>query len=203
VNAASSGQQIYRFLDSLRPTGYGDLNVEPFENYVPIARTLLPNFPDDVLEQWIWRHYSDAVNQYGWLGLRELVFTRQTWDTERLLQLVQTFPGSALVDSLTASFRSKKQIRNHGLALMMLRDGTWPVPILVLRNVQRLTRPDGLPLGSPYHLVEGHRRLGYLRAMSEDDRWTPSLAHEVWLLEYEPSSVLSFWPMNDAFRPAN
>ena len=46
--------------------------------------------------------------------------------------------------------------------------GTWPEPIMILRNDSELCLPNGLPLGTPYHLVEGHHRLGFLVAMNED-----------------------------------
>lgn len=62
----------------------------------------------------------------------------------------------------------------------MIDNGTWPVPILAVRNEADLVRPDGLVLAQPFHLVEAHHRLGYLRALVQDRRWTPATEHSLW-----------------------
>jgi hypothetical protein len=65
--------------------------------------------------------------------------------------------------------------------------GTWPVAPLVIAATTELTFPEeanfrGATLGS-YSLVEGHHRLGYLRALAENQKWPGASNHDLWLVK--------------------
>lgn len=184
------------FLHSLQPAGWGGWKVESFQDYEPRARALLPNFPRDVLEDWVFRHYGDAVSDYGWIGLRGVRFEKCLWRTERILNEVRSWPGDDRTSGWTTQFRERVQFQKSDLGAYMLQHGTWPFPILVLDNSGSVKRPDGLALASPLHLMEGHHRYGYLRAMHDDGRWTPKEQHPVCLVRYDPKLVMDFWPLN-------
>ena len=65
---------------------------------------------------------------------------------------------------------------------------------MILRNDSGLCLPNGLPLGTPYHLVEGHHRLGFLVAMNEDQPESVLAEHRIWVLEVDPGAVSHEWP---------
>ncbi len=68
---------------------------------------------------------------------------------------------------------------------------------MIIENSIELARPDGLRLGSPFHLMEGHHRLGYFHAIAADSRWKTQPAHNVVVISVAEASVLDYWPLND------
>ncbi len=48
------------------------------------AGPFLPNFPPEVLQQWFYEHWS-YIDRFAWLDFPSLAFTRETWNTNRLL----------------------------------------------------------------------------------------------------------------------
>ena len=190
--------EVRRLLEQLKPDGYGDsFDVEPWPHYRERVRLLLPNFPDSVLKQWLYRHYSGAVSDYGWLRLSQLTFRSKTWPTERILTDVGSWEGHGLISQHAERLRSDPDRQQSWLGRRLIEDGTWPVPILVISNHERTCRPDGLRLATPFHLMEGHRRMGYLHALVEDKRWTVAAEHELWLVQPDSAAILDYWPMND------
>jgi hypothetical protein len=72
--------------------------------------------------------------------------------------------------------------RREWLATYMNTHGTWPTPILLFDNYDGVLSPrqhDDAP-GIPYHLLEGHRRLGFFAALK--NRGGLRSTHEVWLV---------------------
>lgn len=184
-------------LSALKPHCYGDSDVEPLDAYLPRARQLLPNFPEDVIGQWLYDHYVDAVHQYGWLGFPALTFERACWPSSEILAQVRSWPEDDLTASWTIQLRTDQTFQRSRLGAYMIAHGTWPVPILALANeAATLALPNGVRLGAPYHLLEGHHRLGYLRALVDDERWRAAPRHELWLVSAAPGHVLDYWPMN-------
>ena len=69
------------------------------------------------------------------------------------------------------------------LLLKMVATGTWPVPILLVRNpAGDLTDSGREPLQSPVHLLEGHKRLGFLNAFIKDGKAVHE--HLVWFVAW-------------------
>ena len=188
--------EVRRLLEQLRPDRHGDTDVEPWPHYRERVRLLLPNFPDSALEQWLHRHYPHAVSDYGWLGLRRLTFQPKKWPTERVLTDVGSLQ-SDLIKQYAERLRSDPDLQQKWLGRRLIEDGTWPVPILVISNHEGISMPNGLRLATPFHLMEGHRRMGYLHALVEDKRWTPAAEHELWLVQPDSAAILNYWPMND------
>ena len=87
--------------------------------------------------------------------------------------------------------------RSDWLGDWMIANGTWPVPIMIIENTIALARPDGLQLGSPFHLMEGHHRLGYLHAIEEASGWTAADTHHVLVIRVAEAEVLDYWPLNE------
>lgn len=170
---------------------------EPESDYLARVKPLLPSFPADVLLQWFHRHGVDAHGSYDWLNYRALTFTQEIWSTDRVLKQVRSWPDGDLLDAFAKAFVVDPEIRAGWLGSCMVDEGSWPVPPIVLRNPDGLCDPAGTCLGQPFHLLEGHRRVSYFRAMASDPQWTLAPDHSLWLVTVDPSQVFAFWPLND------
>ena len=155
---------------------------EPDEEYLARLRSHLPNFPDEVLTDWLLRHGRFALVYFGWLDYRQFRFTREEWQTSVILDLVIS-SNERDVDYWTQELREFPEVQQQCLGAFMINNGTWPSPPLVLDNTHGLRRPSGQPL-SRYHLLEGHHRLAFLRGLAADQRWQPAPTHLMWLVTY-------------------
>lgn len=178
---------LTRFYKSIEPHGYGNFGVEEFDDFARHVMPLLPHFPPEVLEDWIYRHHGDAVRTYGWLDFRRLRFEKQSWSTERIVSQIRsriedTVEGWARV--FAEGSRAGHNHRKSRLGAIMVAQGTWPVAPLVFPDTSMMEVPSGVVL-QPCHLVEGHHRLAYLRALARMPSFEPQPQHEVWVMGLE------------------
>ena len=120
------------------------------------------------------------------------------WPTSRLLTDVSSYAGANALEINTQRLIASSDCQQSDLGHRMITNGTWPESIVVIRNDVELIRPDGLALAKPYHLMEGHHRLGYLKALVEHPEWEPAPEHGVWTVRVPPSAVVDYWPLNEA-----
>jgi hypothetical protein len=180
----------------LKPVGYGNSwNSEPWEIYWPRVRHLIPNFPDVAAQQWLWRHYT-SVLEFDWLWLPDLNFTLESWPLSRILAEIQGWPNHGLIESWTNYLRTNPQAENDWLVAQMVREGTWPQPPMVIENTTDLQRPDGFRLSAPFQLMEGHHRLGFLRALADTPEVLKAM-HDILLVRIPQSAVLDYYPLNE------
>lgn len=168
----------------LRPHRWGSAHVEPFEDYLPRAQPLLPIFPPEVLEDWVYRHFQDAIDAWGWLGFSRLSFVRDTWPAAEILENVRA-TRQHLIDGWAWSLINNAGFRRTWLGRQMIETGTWPVAPIVLSNANRLFGPSG-ELLHRFHLMEGHHRLAYLHALVQHPEWQPRSEHDLWLVTVSP-----------------
>ena len=55
----------------------------------------------------------------------------------------------------------------------------------------------GLSLAVPCHLLEGHCRTGYLRALHLSEKWSTRDTHPLWIAQPDLTEVLGFRPLNE------
>lgn len=168
-----------RLLYELAPEGFGERHCEPVEQWLTRAQSHLPHFPEEVLRQWIYRHWKGVLCHWGWLDFRAMSFSQQYWTTERILSQVHS-PYQDVVEKL-ARRMSNPLFQQSWLVQRMQSDGTWPVAPMILHCERSLTMADGRPLTAPYNLLEGHHRLGYLSAMVEQGVEVQR-GHPVWVV---------------------
>lgn len=151
----------WRGLDGLAPR-----REESFESWHSRVGTHLPNVPNEVAKEWIHRHWGHS--SYEWMPLLDLRFSLEQWSLARVLEVAVGARGRP----------DRHEVReNPGewLKDYMNRHGTWPTPIIVLEGGQTL-RDDLHDL----QLLEGHRRLGYLRVSAMQNACTSE--HAVWVV---------------------
>lgn len=63
----------------------------------------------------------------------------------------------------------------------MVEHGTWNTPIVLLHHPERIYQDEnGWWLQSPFHLLEGHKRLVYLNALRASGE--AKAEHDIWLV---------------------
>ena len=142
--------------------------------------SLLPNLPTNVLSQWLYRHREHAL--YSSLGYENLLFEEhpEEWYTEDVP--LETCGAFEAIQSYAAWYDQHVETMNYEwLCKYMTEHGTWPEPIIMLDNRDgiRLEAEAGSEAGRPYHLLEGHRRLGFFLALKR--RHALAATHKVWV----------------------
>ncbi|HFK2926150.1 TPA: hypothetical protein ACGY8I_003438 [Aeromonas hydrophila] len=170
----------YRLLQQLAPLNFRDESkTEALPDYLARVAPLVPFIPDNVLSQWIYRHWRGFESNWSFIDLARHQFECESWPTARIIE--QT--GSRhmeVVERWGEMLKHNRYVRRSWLGEYMLSQGTWSEPIIVLASAAGSSYPDGHPLPQPYCLLEGHHRLAYLRSMAEDAQ--PLQAeHQVWV----------------------
>ncbi|MCP3777050.1 hypothetical protein J2W97_001230 [Paenibacillus jamilae] len=145
---------------------------ESLESYIKKVSDLGLNIPTDVIEQWIYRHYEYIDARYISLGIEKMKFEREIWDSNKVYSKINTFE----FDKLGGMGHNVYEEENW-LISFMLKNRTWPKPIIVLENN---TFPSW---GTPYHLLEGHQRLDFFREIYQEERDTLKDQHEIWVVK--------------------
>lgn len=162
-------------LEKMNPQDrYDPYKKEPFDVFYKKVHRLLPNLPADVLEQWAYRHFSCFMSLFDrGMQIDNFDFSIEKWNIDRILQIqdADDFYGHGI---------GKEIVTNPFSWLMndMRKHGTWPKAIIVYDTLE--SRNNGrFPYQKPYHLIEGHRRLLYLRRMY-DAEMPINTKHAVW-----------------------
>ncbi|KLV04844.1 hypothetical protein ABT56_13385 [Photobacterium aquae] len=167
-----------RLLYELEPEGFGGRHCESWDQWRQKANVALPNFPDDVLEQWVYRHWKGVLCNWGWLDFQSMRFELEQWETEKIQSLIKT-PHQEVVDKLSSRM-SNALFQRSWLVQDMQKHGTWPVAPIVLHYERDIDVMQGKVMKAPYNLLEGHHRLAYLLRLAEQDADLAS-THSVWI----------------------
>lgn len=152
---------------------------ESKDEYFLRIKKILPNFPKEVLIQWLYEHWND-IDNFSWLEFPKLNFESVEWPIRRIeesgIHCHETI--KAYLYRFQNGTESKRMISidNH-----FQSNGTWPVAPLLLKNVNGTAKyPNGLSCEEPYHPVEGHHRLAIFLAY----RNMPFIKenHKIWLI---------------------
>lgn len=172
--------------------GESESDKEPFKEWYARVREHIPRVPEDVADQWV--HECWGGSPYESLPIEQLEFEKQRWslaDLDRVRFGEGWGENASDVDRL-----DHPDIRETSLAQCMLREKTWPRPILVLDNAHELVL-RGERLGR-WHLVEGHNRLTYLRCLQH--KGLALLEHEVWVVK-PPEKIVEVEDRSPNTRP--
>ncbi len=144
---------------------------------------LLHHWPTEVLIEWLHRH-AQCLYRYAPLRFERLQFQRTTWELSQIPGR-EAFDDEEFCDNFM-DVDARAESSNDWLATYMIENGTWNTPILLLQNPQNQCRTTvNLRLKSPYHLLEGHRRLSFLNGLREMGRANPQ--HDIWLVDLAES----------------
>ncbi|MEG0008712.1 MAG: hypothetical protein RR761_11860 [Aeromonas sp.] len=170
----------YRLLQQLAPLNFRDESkTESLPDYLDRVAPLVPFIPQNVLSQWVYRHWRGFESNWSFIDLASHQFEREEWPTTRVLSEIDS-RHMEVIERWGEMLRHNRYVRRSWLGEKMLSTGTWSEPIIVLAPGPGDCYPDGQPLPRPYCLLEGHHRLGYLRSMAEDGLALQE-RHQLWV----------------------
>jgi hypothetical protein len=146
--------------------------------YLARMRVALPRVPDEVLREWFYRHWND-LGHYAFLDFSTLRFELQAWPLQDVPGR-EAFADPGFCDDFSRSFEERFKNPHDWLARYMSEHGTSNTPVILLHNLGGKHAGTAYrPLRSPWHLLEGHRRLSFLQALRRSGRALD--AHSVWI----------------------
>lgn len=162
-------------LNAINPNDrYDPCKKQPFNEFFDNATILLPNFPRDVLDQWVYEAFDCFVSLIvKGIEVDRFSFLEEKWELDRVLKIndpdnfyesgagpkINTFPVNRLMK-------------------YMNQNGTWPKPIIVFDTCNS-SFDNKYEYISSHHLLEGHCRLVYLQRMC-DAKLPVCPKHSVW-----------------------
>lgn len=185
----------------LKPLRAKNGNIEIFEDYYERIKpkTEFSHIPYKVFKQWLWAHHDkrESITNYGWLDYSNIEFKLCNWSNEQLknIYVIENYrdyyknrASYSDFDSFYCTPNDLKQWKSNG---------TWGTPPIIL-DIESLGEiPKRCELVSPYQLVEGHSRLGYLQSMFTIEKLGKGKVaetHEIYLMKKRSSPGSSFSP---------
>ncbi|TCS66641.1 hypothetical protein EDD52_102459 [Primorskyibacter sedentarius] len=160
--------------DYLKPEGYGDFNVEDFNNWWERNGEKLNHLPEALAEQWIYRHWCESVASF--LLIEDLTCREDTWPPDDFITKVGTVRGKeALNPKHDFEVFSGQETGEKLPTARALDSGQWDFPLVVLETPDGFIDCIGDHIETEYFLVEGHKRRRYLNALLHRG---VSLAHQ-------------------------
>ncbi len=167
-----------------KPKNYGSHDVESFDEYQKRLPGEFKAVPKVIVESWIYRHWREFQE---WLPLRPLEwkYTLVSMPSAEIMRIshVSDWPGTLQFwgdDLFVGSCR-----KDTWLGKFMLGHGTTPLPMIVAIDAGHVGHPRerGLPMKTPYQIIEGHMRLAYLQSMIRRKHETLASTHDVFVAE--------------------
>lgn len=159
-------------ITALEPRGNGTFEKEPFEIYYQRVGHYLPNVPECPFEQWIYKQYSD-IDDYAFLDFRKMKFEKEIWSKDKIFNEINSYGDNHRIDSHGFQIYNNR-FNGVWLKKYMIENLTWPVPIIAFENHSHEK------MGKPFHLLEGHTRLNYFRAIYRKEKEKLLDNHFVW-----------------------
>ncbi|MGL4251708.1 MAG: hypothetical protein ACRCR1_13960 [Aeromonas sp.] len=179
----------YRLFQQLAPLNFRDeRKTESLPDYLARVAPRVPFIPENVLSQWIYRHWRGFESNWSFIDLACHQFACESWPTARILEQINSRHMS-VIERWGEMLHSNRYVRRSWLGEKMLSEGGWPEPIIVLASTAGSCYPDGHPLPHPFCLLEGHHRLGYLRAMARDGEPLREI-HKLWVCRPIPTTQM-------------
>ena len=171
--------------ETLRPIGEGDHEKEPFSEWWDRNRSELTNLHPQIVEQWVYRHWTFA--KFKFLQLRRITWSvRRLSTTEFLNDVHLEFGGPAEADHDYRVFMGEMSVRKLSTAINW-RNGTWTISPVVLSTPQGIIGHEGPEPTVRMVLVEGSKRFRWLNALHE--RGEATGPHDVYVLKYDAESA--------------
>ena len=160
---------------------------EDFNAYLLRWPKQLSNVPEDVIKNWAFVHNQQVIEFCSSYDLSAWRFKLEKFDNDEILKISHFKDELEKIDG--KSFRLfTGELNGYDTADFMLQHGTFPCPIIVAHNAgnivhHRSTKNETMI--EPYHLIEGNRRLGFIREMIRTKYENLKSNHEVWVVSID------------------
>jgi hypothetical protein len=119
------------------------------------------------------------MEDYAFLGFERFRFESEVWEVGQIPGR-EAFRDEGFCDDFQNVETRAALNKDDWLAHYMLREGTWNTPIVFLDNRGVDGSLQEMRLKSPYHLLEGHRRLSFLQGLKRLHKARPE--HSLWIV---------------------
>lgn len=144
----------------------------------PIVSSL--DWPDDVVEQWIFDHAEHFEADYGRIDLGNISWNLVSLRTEELVDLRTGLSDAGAIVQYSRNLDHWLGLRAEPIQSSWRQHGTWLRPPILLD--QKIVDPQA----SGLQVVEGRNRVGTLRGRRREGLFIVDV-HQVWL-GLDPSS---------------
>ena len=164
--------------------GYGEEDVETFDDYFARWPANLSSIPKDVIRDWIYRHWGEFNHHWSHLHPHTWSYELEQFSNDEILSIDHISNWMANLDAEGIEYVSDTPRSKTDLAQYMLNNGTFPIPILVAKNAGHVIYPHGggEHMKDPLQLIEGHSRLACIRGMIHSNHANLKQQHDVWLV---------------------
>lgn len=162
-----------------------DSELELFEDYYARFPRELGNVPKEVVQTWMWYHNEQVIEFVEVYDFQKWVFTLEEFNNSDIMKIQHFDYDLRLLDGKGEEF-IKGEMKGYDTADYMLANGTSPCPIIIAKNAGAHIHhqgPEGDKMLEPYHLIEGNRRLAYLRAMITSAYAKLKNSHHIWVVD--------------------
>ncbi|MCD4782180.1 MAG: hypothetical protein K8S27_16770 [Candidatus Omnitrophica bacterium] len=158
-----------------------DEYLENEKEYCEKMKKILPNFPEEVLLQWFYRHCRQDIDDYAWLDYPTLQFEKEKWNSGKIS--LSGIQKNEKVQINKAHFESGiKAKHTDDIKKHFEEQFTWPIaPILLYNPDNNMSLLNGYRLTSPYHPLDGNHRLGIFISFFENSIISKERMHFVWI----------------------
>ena len=157
---------------------------EIFESYIARWPDEFDNIPEDVIRNWVYYHNESVIENSDVYELMKWQFKKKTFTTEEVLEIKHYDSEIKHLDHI-GDVLMKQGMSGYDTAEFMIEYGTFPCPIIVAHNAGMFRHAkslNGETMLEPYHLIEGSRRLGFVRGMAKYNYHKLQQNHEVWVV---------------------
>ncbi|KZL24534.1 hypothetical protein [Pseudovibrio sp. WM33] len=160
-----TGNDLWR--GEFKPLGERGLGsqVEKLGDYLDRVKLLVPNLPDELIEQWPYRHWD--LTQFRCVPLDRLECREVLWEPRFFLDNVGTYfcPDSLNPTHAYETLHRDIEGKPTHTSKPFEETGEWDYAPIVLETPDGYRTPDDVELKFPYLLIEGHQRRAYLNAL--------------------------------------
>jgi hypothetical protein len=160
------------------------LTNETFEDYLARWPKDLTNVPVDVIKNWVFYHNEFVREHSDVYCLKNWSFELKYFSSEEIVEIKHYDSEIKHWDHIGNELM-KGRMSGYDTADYMLEKGTFPCPIIVAHNAASFKHAKSLEdefMLEPYHLIEGNRRVGFIRGMHKNAYPKLQPKHNVWVV---------------------
>lgn len=157
----------------IKPKGFWWFWVESFESYLPKIKKHLPNFPDSIIEQWIYRHFNDFKNKHRNRikeDLNNINFEIIDLDLNNINNNIYSVLTEEEEKYRWKMLYENDLIKNEFLCKYMKQNKKWPQPIIIIKISEFIKKTYKIKTNKIFFLLEWHRRLAYIKEIAKREK---------------------------------
>jgi len=154
---------------------------ESEEDYYFRVKKYLINWPKELIIEWLYRH-NQQIDEWSDIIKNCKIIKEVSWSNYKIFTQIDVKDKLSIIDCPNTEILTNDTATKTYLSEFMLKNGTWPTPIIILENKPTLKNLINKDLGTPFHLVEGHSRLGYFRHIYKIFPEKLKLQHKVFII---------------------